>query len=78
MNSQPNKENQYTDYATLWNSLQLARAGINDSLKCMAGEYLLGVDTEDDFTLLQRLEAVQGVINSCVELVSLKSGDNHD
>lgn len=67
MNCQP--KNQDPDYATLWNSLQLAKSGIDDSLKCMAGEYLLGVDPDADFTLLQRLEAVQGVLNSCVELV---------
>ena len=46
--------------------------------ECIAGEYLLGVDPDDDFTLLQRLEAVQGVINSCVELVSLRSEHDQD
>ncbi len=32
MNYQPNQENQDPDYATLWNSLQLAKSGIDDSL----------------------------------------------
>jgi hypothetical protein len=68
MNAQLNNNgNRTPDYASIWNCLQLAKAGINDSL-----EYVAGVEdatSEIDLTLAERIEAVQGLLNSCIELL---------
>jgi hypothetical protein len=68
MNAQPNNNgNRNFDYASIRNCLQLAKAGIDDSL-----EYVAGVEdatSEIDFTLVERIEAVQGLLNSCIELL---------
>ena len=55
------------DYATVRRSLELAKAGINDAL-----EYMVDVEkatTESDWTLVERIEAVRSLLNSCVLLL---------
>lgn len=68
MNAQPNNNgNRNLDYASIWNCLQLAKAGIDDSLEYMAG--VEDATSEIDLTLVERIEAVRGLLNSCVELL---------
>lgn len=68
MNAQPNNNgNRNPDYASICKCLQLAKAGLDDSLEYMAG--VEDATFEIDLTLVERIEAVQGLLNSCIELL---------